>query len=159
MKRNWAWTVSLILIVMTCCATAAVWATESSEGSEGELCVPLGNIEITAVDGVDTKREPVEFPHSIHFGYSCNRCHHKWTGTDQFLNCTTSGCHDLAAKPAKGDETPAYRYFKDAFHTSCIGCHKEMKQAILKSTRSNEAMPDNIPGAGPTGCKSCHPRD
>ena len=68
----------------------------------------------------------VTFDHAKHQADTpdCNVCHH----TDGFEKCDS--CH---AKKKDGNK-PKY---KDAMHTNCKGCHKEMKK-------------------GPTKCKGCH---
>ncbi len=67
----------------------------------------------------------VTFDHAKHQGLTeCKTCHH----TDGFEKCDS--CH---AKKKDGKK-PKY---KDAMHTNCKGCHKEMKK-------------------GPTKCKGCH---
>ena len=79
------------------------------------------------------KMAPVAFPHAVHVDklkIDCAKCHHKDAGSPKA--CTT--CHGSAAK----DSTPAA---KDAFHTRCQTCHKEM---AAKGT------------AAPTKCNECH---
>ena len=73
------------------------------------------------------------FPHDIHVEkqkLECVTCHHK--NPDNPTACTT--CH---GKPARG-KAPAAR---DAFHTRCQGCHKEM---VAKGVHP------------PTKCMECH---
>ena len=64
------------------------------------------------------KLAPVTFSHDTHVEkqkIECVTCHHK--NPENPTACTT--CHE---KEAKG-KTPSAR---DAFHTRCITCHKEM---------------------------------
>ncbi|MEJ2097535.1 MAG: cytochrome c3 family protein, partial [Deltaproteobacteria bacterium] len=65
--------------------------------AEDTLCIPMGTLLIEPPDGVEAKRSPVDFPHSIHFDYTCKTCHHTWDGENPILSCTTSGCHDLTS--------------------------------------------------------------
>lgn len=121
-----------------------------------ELCVPLDVITIEAPAGVTAERSPVDFPHGQHFSMACTQCHHQWEGTADNLDCTTSGCHDLTAAPERGSGIPDYRYFKEAYHSSCIGCHKQIKIANLKAEKARTVNTVIQPG-GPTGCVECHP--
>jgi NAD-dependent SIR2 family protein deacetylase len=106
---------------------------------------------------VKAERSPVDFPHGQHFSLSCTQCHHQWQGTAENLSCTTAGCHDLAAVPEKGSGIPGYRYFKNAYHSSCIGCHQQIKTANLEAEMARTVNTVIEPG-GPTGCVECHPR-
>lgn len=65
----------------------------------------------------------VTFNHAQHTAAAdCAACHH----TGEYVSC--SSCHGVQTNIAGS---------KDAFHASCIDCHKETKQ-------------------GPTGCRDCH---
>lgn len=127
--------------------------------SEGDLCIPLGTIVLEAPDGVESQRSPVEFPHSQHFDISCKSCHHKWTGGAEFLSCSASGCHDLTEAPKKEDPEPAHRYYKNAFHDSCIGCHKKITAENKKLEMTKMPLGQELPRTGPTGCNKCHPTE
>lgn len=79
------------------------------------------------------KMAPVTFPHATHvekLKIDCAKCHHKDAQNPKA--CTT--CHGATAK----DNTPSA---KDAFHTRCQTCHKEM---AAKGTPA------------PTKCNECH---
>jgi hypothetical protein len=79
------------------------------------------------------KMAPVTFSHAVHvekMKLECVKCHHKDAASPKA--CTT--CHGKEAK----DKAPAA---KDAFHTTCQTCHKEM---AAKGT------------AAPTKCNECH---
>ena len=91
---------------------------------------PAGPVTIK-LDGA--KMAPVTFAHATHVDklkIDCVKCHHKDAQSPKA--CAT--CHGSAAK----DGTPAA---KDAFHTRCQTCHKEM---AAKGT------------AAPTKCLECH---
>ncbi len=96
------------------------------------------------------------FNHKIHFsvsGYAlaCTQCHHHPPDPDNLddaiLKC--SYCHQTLAKGQNYPKSCLDCHEKedledskiaknaDAFHTQCIGCHKEV-------------------GSGPTDCNSCH---
>ena len=129
--------------------------------AEDTLCIPMGTLLIEPPDGVEAKRSPVDFPHSIHFDYTCKTCHHTWDGENPILSCTTSGCHDLtSAHSAEGKLDPELlvRTFKTAFHKNCIDCHKEInrKNVRLENTYS---VKSSIQKSGPTSCNSCHPKE
>jgi hypothetical protein len=147
----------MIFIVVLCFA-----GISGSFGNESELCVPMGVIVISPPEKVEPKNAPVDFHHSKHFMYECRQCHHKWDGTTANLSCGTSNCHDLGTNPkaeGKQEKLPmAYRYFKNAYHNQCIGCHKANKQNNLKLELSKKTLKSNLKNPGPTGCVECHPR-
>ena len=132
-----------------------------AEGNE--MCLPLGTITLQAPADVEAKRAPVEFPHSAHFDFSCKECHHMWEGDEPILSCQTSGCHDVVESPyvqgQKPDPEELKLYYKNAYHKSCIGCHK----AINQNNKTLAATPGNIDAnllkSGPTSCNGCHPKE
>lgn len=130
---------------------------------DDEMCLPLGTITIEAPADVEAKRAPVDFPHGAHFDFSCKECHHTWEGDEPVMSCQTSGCHDVVESPyvqgEKPDSEEVKLYYKNAYHQSCIGCHKMIKKnnQILAATPGN--ITDTLPKAGPTSCNACHPKD
>lgn len=125
------------------------------------ICIPMGNIELKAPGTVTPDRPSVTFPHNTHFDYSCKRCHHTWNGQDPIQGCMTSGCHDLDSAPKsannpKKDAESSMRYFKNAFHTQCIGCHKAIKMKNVEIEKSFSAVKAKQMKTGPTGCTVCH---
>jgi hypothetical protein len=129
--------------------------------AEDTLCIPMGTLLIEPPDGVEAKRSPVDFPHSIHFDYTCKTCHHTWDGENPILSCTTSGCHDLTSvrsDDGKLEPDLLVRNFKNAFHKNCIDCHMEInrKNHELEETYS---LKKSLQKSGPTSCNSCHPRE
>ena len=116
-----------VMCIMMAIVFGSVLVVSGEEDAE-DMCVPMGTIVLSAPDGVEQKRASVEFPHSRHFGFECQTCHHKWEGTNEIKGCMTSGCHDVteaATKSRQGTPLRAeeIRYFKKAYHESCIGCH------------------------------------
>lgn len=149
----------LCLFVAVMLGATLVTASEDP----GEMCVPMGTIILEPPGSVEAKRAAVEFPHAVHFEMSCRDCHHMWELTEPVQNCTTSGCHDLDTLPRIGDtkkvdKETAIKYYKEAFHTLCISCHKQGKMSIKKMEASNTSI-DELPSAGPTGCIQCHPKE
>lgn len=148
---------SLGLVLTLVCGIFFVVASAADD----QLCIPMGTIELVPPEDVEAKKSSVEFPHSLHFTNSCQVCHHDWDLSADLAGCMTSGCHDLAKTPKKSQNISAVMYYKQAFHTKCIGCHKQIKkenktlekQAVLSS--GNLQMKP----AGPTGCKECHPTE
>ena len=124
------------------------------------LFLPVGTLTLAAPRGVEMRRSPVAFPHSIHFDYTCKSCHHAWDGHSPVMGCAASGCHDRAipVKEAKSD-IPPIRFFKEAYHTSCLGCHRRLLQQRHHMVTSGAVMKKPLPNTGPTGCIQCHPRD
>ena len=131
--------------------------------AEEEMCVPMGEITLSSL-AQEAKRSEVTFPHAVHFSYACQQCHHKWNGEAPIVGCTTSGCHDLAELPTAKDgkktidPTEKVRYYKEAFHTSCIGCHKDIAVKNKAAEASGMALSEKLPATGPTGCNQCHPK-
>ena len=87
-----------------------------------------GGPDVITIDKAQAKKPPVVFPHKEHQeeGIDCVKCHHTAKGPEDAKSCFE--CH------GKDANAPTV---KDAFHGSCIACHKEMAK-------------------GPTKCKECH---
>lgn len=153
MRTNKRFVWGLVAILSLGLTVAGVSATAAEE----TLCVPLGTIVIEAPEGVEAQRSPVDFPHGRHFGFACTECHHKWAGTTEDIGCATSGCHDLTVAAGPDSDTPPHRYFKNAYHDSCIGCHKARKIQNKKAERANAIKTVQL-ATGPTSCVFCHPR-
>ena len=157
----------LLIGMITCASLGVAIAGEAEEAvaeNAEEMIVPMGIITLKAPDAVETKRAAVEFPHSQHMTLACNNCHHTWDGTEPIVGCLTSGCHDLDALPKKEDgksvdKDNAFRYYKNAFHGQCIGCHKTMKVKIQKMSGALASIDGKVPTTGPTGCIECHPKE
>ena len=126
--------------------------------AEDEMCVPMGDITLES-PAQQPLRSEVTFPHSVHFKYACQQCHHNWDGKTPIVGCQTSGCHDLATKPDSKNKTVQIRYYKDAFHTMCIGCHKELKAQYQAKENSILGVSGKLTAPGPTSCSGCHPKE
>ena len=140
----------------------AMVVTGSSD--EDKMCIPMGTIVLEPMEGVEAKRTPVDFNHPIHFGFKCQRCHHKWENDEPIVGCQTNDCHDVAEAPQKSksgviDKDLAARYFKTAYHGLCIGCHKEMQIQNNALEISGRIIKENLPNTGPTGCIQCHVKE
>ncbi|MBW1695653.1 MAG: cytochrome c3 family protein [Deltaproteobacteria bacterium] len=138
----------------------------SGQETVEEICIPMGSFYIEPPEDVTAKRASVDFPHSRHFDYSCKTCHHKWDYEGPILGCTTSGCHDGLEPPKKVGTTAEYnelsmRYYKNAYHDMCLGCHKSIKkQNILAERKLRFTDKDTkLKKAGPLTCKNCHPEE
>jgi hypothetical protein len=150
-------TVALVIFVLAMLVTG--YAEE-----EEKLCIPMGVLKLDPPDGVDQKRATVEFPHSLHFEYACQKCHHTWAGEPEIKNCATSKCHDQLSTPQLSEEGHPYseaaiQYYKKAYHQLCIGCHKEIKEKNMALEMSRETLDQPIVMGGPTGCVKCHPKE
>ncbi len=134
-----------------------------ADESGDNLCIPLGTILLEPPEEVESKRSAVEFPHAIHFDYNCKTCHHTWDGESPLLSCMASSCHDLTQNPAKeeraADPELALRYYKEAYHSQCIGCHKEIKKQNKALEDSYSLTSETIQSSGPSGCTECHPKE
>jgi hypothetical protein len=135
----------------------------SGQGSEGDMCIPMGVVTIQAPEGVEATKAAVDFPHSAHFATDCKVCHHKWTGQEPIQGCMSNGCHDGIKAPETSAKYLSYsdvaiKYFKYAFHQACIGCHKEIKTRNMALEKSYQVEEGQIQPAGPSGCIECHPK-
>lgn len=133
------------------------------QGSDEDMVVPMGTIELNPPESVEPKKSPVEFPHARHFSFQCQTCHHTWTGAEPIVTCTTSGCHDVTDTAPKSTESAAktslgIEYYKTAFHNMCIGCHRKLRRRNLKLELSDQTLKEKLPLVGPTGCVGCHPQ-
>lgn len=155
-KRKWQVAVAVFIILGLFCGLA--WAEET------QMCVPMGDIVLKSLSS-ESKRAEVAFPHAVHFSYSCHQCHHKWNNEASISGCSATGCHDLAEAPKDENGKPSKdallqgRYFKNAYHAMCIGCHKEIKQQnkVLEASRIQGGT--KMAATGPTGCVQCHPKE
>jgi hypothetical protein len=132
-------------------------------GAQEQMVVPLGEIVLRPL-APEPKRSAVAFPHAVHFDYSCRECHHTWEKDKPILGCTATGCHDLAELPRDDQGRPVrdpavqIRYYRNAFHQSCIGCHLQISKdnEVLQATKLPGSTRKPAP-TGPTGCIQCHP--
>ena len=149
----------LSLIVVLACG----WSWSVADQGAGEtVCIPIGMIPLAAPDGVEAKRSPVEFPHDLHFDYSCRTCHHQWDNSSQITACME--CHDETESPSKALGRKAapeeeVMYYKAAYHQLCIGCHKEIKTRNQDLAASGKVIKDQLAKTGPTSCNGCHPKE
>jgi len=149
----------VLLTGIVACASLGI-----AVAGDEEMCVPMGIITLEPPDSVAAKRAAVEFAHSRHFVLACNNCHHTWKGVEAITGCMTAGCHDLETLPRKEntkiiDRDQAFRYYKNAYHSQCIGCHKTMKQEIQQMANILAGIDGQLPTTGPTGCIVCHPKE
>ena len=133
------------------------------QGPAEEMCIPK-IIIIQPPETVAAKRNSVEFPHTSHFEFPCRKCHHTWKG-DAIVNCTTSGCHDVTVSPIKSKKKGSNkvkamrRYYKKAYHTLCIGCHRDIKLKNKAFEESKRKLTYKLRYHGPTSCSKCHPKE
>jgi hypothetical protein len=130
--------------------------------AQEEMCVPMGDITIAPLTE-EPQRSAVNFPHAVHFTYNCQQCHHTWNGQELITGCSASGCHDLEKSPVDSagkpvsDPNQLIRYYKNAYHQMCIGCHKEIAAYNQKVEATRTGGRTLVPN-GPTGCRECHPK-
>jgi predicted CXXCH cytochrome family protein len=126
-----------IVFVVALLLVGAYWETPSAQ----EEMITIDHQDVFA----ELRRPAVDFPHSLHEDSlseaGCGACHHDVdadTGELVYLEGEEqecSACHDRT----RAARTPALR---EAFHQSCTGCHRRMKQDTGKT--------------GPTTCGECH---
>ncbi len=150
--------IAITLVVVS----ALSWSTRVS--AEEDMVVPMGEIVLESI-AKEAQRSAVAFPHALHFDYNCQQCHHTWDKTTPIVGCATSGCHDLAEIPKGDDGRPVSdpkiqgKYYKNAYHAMCIGCHKSIKAKNKAAEASKLAMGEKLSPTGPTGCVECHPQE
>ena len=128
------------------------------------ISVPVGTIVLNPPSDIVSVRSPVAFPHSLHFTYACNQCHHKWDGLTQVKTCMATGCHDALDPPKKSEKALEYDleampYFKYAYHKRCISCHKDIQIKNQASEKSIMGTGGTVSNTGPVGCVGCHERE
>ena len=134
------------------------------QGPAEEMCIPMGIIIIQPPETVEIKRNSVEFPHTRHFEFSCRKCHHTWEGDAAIVNCTTPGCHDVTVSPIRSkkknsNKVKEMRYYKKAYHSLCIGCHRDIKLKNKALEESKRKLTYKLRYPGPTSCNECHPKE
>ena len=156
-----------ISIGVFCLVLAVIFGSAmvvSGESDDETMSVPLGIISLGPPEEVEAKRPSVPFPHGTHFVYNCQTCHHKWVYEEPIVGCYTNDCHDVAEAPKPSergtvDKKLAARYYKKAYHSLCISCHKEIKAQNKKLEMSGRVLENKLPNAGPVGCKGCHVKE
>nr|WP_319393595.1 cytochrome c3 family protein [uncultured Desulfobacter sp.] len=126
-----------------------------AEDTEATFELPTGTMSLQAPEDVEHKAtlSPVNFPHSLHFSYSCQACHHAWDGNGPIKSCGTSGCHENFWAPKPGQADGAGNKVKSmvgAYHQACRDCHR--KEADQQKAAGSKAIV-----TGPIACAGCHP--
>ncbi|MCW8801346.1 MAG: class III cytochrome C family protein [Desulfobacter sp.] len=126
-----------------------------AEDPEATFELPIGTMTLEAPQDAEHKAtlSPVKFPHSLHFSYSCQECHHTWDGSSPIKSCGTSGCHEnfWAPKPGQTDGSEnSVKSMVGAFHQACRDCHRH------EADQQKAAGSKNIV-TGPVACAGCHP--
>ena len=152
----------LLCVLMVTLFSASSWV--SAKKTMDAINLPVGMLTVSAPRGVVPLRSSVDFPHSLHFGYTCKTCHHTWDGLTPVKSCATSGCHDQVVPPKDKEgkvasSTPEIRYFREAYHQNCITCHKRLEIKRRQLEKSGRVLKKPLPRTGPTGCIGCHPRN
>ncbi|WP_287126894.1 cytochrome c3 family protein [Desulfobacter sp.] len=126
-----------------------------AEDTEATFKLPTGTITLEAPQDAEYKAtlSPVNFPHSLHFSYSCQACHHNWDGNGPIKSCGTSGCHENFWVPKPDQEDVPENGVKSmvgAFHQACRDCHR--KEADQQKAAGSKSI-----ATGPVACAGCHP--
>ncbi|MFH1155701.1 MAG: cytochrome c3 family protein [Pseudomonadota bacterium] len=145
----------LMALFMGACVTLLFAATGIFAGTEFKDHVTMETKELGA-----HKKTLVEFSHKKHvdaYKATCGDCHHDAAGKaitpkagDDVKRCVE--CHTGIEK-VKGEklskEDAVKKYYYDAIHANCVGCHKEsnIKNGDPKGK-----------GPAPTSCTDCHPK-
>ncbi|WDP92187.1 MAG: class III cytochrome C family protein [Desulfobacter sp.] len=142
-------------IAVSCLVIFLITSDAFAQEPQQTLDLPTGTMTLVAPEGSEreAKRSPVLFPHSLHFGYSCKDCHHKWDGSSPVQSCATAGCHENLWASIPGttsDDEPKVKSLTGAYHQVCRDCHrKEVK------LQKDQGIKDVV--TGPIACDGCHP--
>ncbi len=136
----------------------------AQEDAGENLCIPTGTIVLKPPVSVEPIRALVDFPHSVHFIYKCQECHHTWNGQSEIKSCAASNCHDQVKPPKKPLKDGSFtksgiKFYKHAYHDNCRKCHAKLRDENKKLIASGKALEKKLPNAGPKGCIACHPKD
>ena len=95
--------------------------------------------------------------HNVDYKIACTECHHMfkdgknvWKEGDEVKKC--DACHSEAKAPTGANapklskEEKIKKYYYDAIHQNCKGCHADLK-------KKDPAKPV------PTKCTECHPKE
>nr|WP_319492009.1 cytochrome c3 family protein [uncultured Desulfobacter sp.] len=147
----------LFLIAVPCFAFAFIFTglALAAEDAEATFKLPTGTMTLQAPEDAEHKAtlSPVNFPHSLHFSYSCQECHHTWDGNGPIQGCGTSGCHENFWVPKPGQVDGSGNKAKSlvgAYHQACRDCHRKEGDA-QKAAGSKSIV------TGPVACAGCHP--
>jgi hypothetical protein len=100
------------------------------------------------IEGCGEKQAAVEFDHKAHVARAdCATCHHTQPELKADSGIEVTGCRDCHVKPEKAETVGCSEMSmtKNAFHISCVTCHKES----VKADATKKA---------PTKCAECHPK-
>ena len=125
----------VLMLALTCW-----WAGDAQARTIKEMSQIIKNP--IKIEGGNSDRMSVMFPHTAHKGISCIHCHHENPGDDRYVSCTE--CH---ATPGARERDPMSMFM--AFHSknsdrSCYGCHSQKKAQ------------DPARYAKFKGCQPCH---
>nr|WP_320192188.1 cytochrome c3 family protein [uncultured Desulfobacter sp.] len=126
-----------------------------AKDTEATFELPTGTMTLQAPQDADYKAtlSPVNFPHSVHFSYACQECHHNWDGKGAIKSCGTSGCHEnfWVPKPGQADVSEnGVKSLVGAYHQACRDCHRN--EADQQKAAGSKSI-----ATGPVVCAGCHP--
>ncbi len=142
-------------IAASCLVVFLITTDTLAQDPPQPLELPTGTMTLMVPEGSQwqAKRSPVNFPHSLHFGFSCKDCHHTWDGASPVKSCGTSGCHENFWAPLPGAASKTKSNIKSltgAFHKACRDCHRN-ELNVQKAEGIKEIV------TGPIDCDGCHP--
>jgi hypothetical protein len=152
MMRYLVFTYFLAIILMA--GNSPVFAQEELD----KLQLPTGTMMLTAPAHSQTKMSPVVFPHSPHFQFSCNSCHHDWDQASPVEGCASAGCHEKLWASPPGTTPPGEKRIKSltgAYHKVCRDCHRSELEKIKNQGMSTQKAMSRL--TAPIACEECHP--
>lgn len=128
------------------------------------IYIPIRTIFIGPPGNTIPRKPLANFPHPVHFNYSCKTCHHTWDGYKRIRSCTASGCHGAIKVPGEdtapgGELTSNIRNYKVAYHNMCLGCHRRIKVKNKQLAASRSIIGESVAAFGPTNCRGCHQKE
>lgn len=138
---------TLLLLALGLMCTADAQARDMKEMSQ----IIKNPIKI---EGGESERMSVIFPHSAHKGVSCMHCHHEEGSDGRYVSCRE--CHST---PGARERDPMSMFM--AFHAkpgnrSCYGCHlaKREEDPARYETRFRGCRPCHMSAASREALKS-----
>lgn len=152
MTRYVIFAYSLAIILMT--GTFPTFAQEDVD----KLKLPTGTMTLTAPENSYPTRSPVVFPHSTHFQFSCNSCHHDWDQVSPVEGCASAGCHEKLWASPPGTTPLREKQIKSltgAYHQVCRDCHRNELENLKNQGMSTKKALSRL--TAPIACGECHP--
>ncbi len=116
--------------------------------SQEAFILPAGTMTLSPPENYDAKKSWVVFPHSTHFKFPCQSCHHEWVPGEEVKSCSSAGCHE-EFWPEAADGKEDNLSLTAAYHRACRDCHRDELAKLDKKAKAGYKAP--------IACDGCHP--